>query len=72
MSQQIKLLAQIIYMKSSAVAKVLLEETNNLSEEQKLFNKLVKQIERKKKELSKWEQCAEDYKYKYIKELSPI
>jgi len=59
-------------MKSSAVAKVLLEETNNLSEEQKLFNKLVKQIEQKKKELSKWEQCAEDYKYKYIKELSPI
>jgi len=54
-------------MKSSAVAKVLLEETNNLSEEQKLFNKLVKQIEKKKKELSKWEQCAEDYKYKYIR-----
>ena len=49
-------------MKSSAVTKILIEETNNLSEEQKLFNKLVKQIEKKKKELSKWEQCAEDYK----------
>lgn len=31
-------------MKSSAVTKILIEETNNLSEEQKLFNKLVKQI----------------------------
>lgn len=59
-------------MKSSAVTKILIEETNNLSEEQKLFNKLVKQIERKKKELNKWERCAEDYKHKYHKGLSPI
>ena len=45
---------------------------NNLSEEQKLFNKLVQQIEKKKKELDKWDKCAEDYGYRHHEKLSPI
>ncbi len=58
-------------MKNSNLIKIHSDE-NNLSKEQKLFNQLSKQIERKKKELGKWEKYAEEYRQKHAKYFFPL
>lgn len=58
-------------MKNSNLIKIHSDE-KRLSEEQELFNKLSEQIEKKKKELAKWERYAEDHRHKYAKYFYPL
>jgi len=58
-------------VKNSNLIKIHSDE-NNLSKEQKLFNQLSKQIERKKKELGKWEKYAGEYRQKHAKYFFPL
>jgi hypothetical protein len=58
-------------VKNSNLIKIHSDE-NDLSEEQKLFNQLSKQIEKKKKELDKWEKYAEEYRQKHTKYFFPL
>ena len=58
-------------MKNSNLIKIH-SDKRDLSEEQKLFNQLSEQIEKKKKELLKWEKCAEEYRQKHTKYFFPL
>jgi len=50
----------------------IFSEDDNLSKEQKIFNKLAEQIEKKKRELDKWERYAQDHRRKHAELLVPL
>ncbi len=47
-------------------------EPSGLSKSQKLFNKLIKQIDQERKQLATWQTTISLYQQKYISELDPL
>jgi hypothetical protein len=56
----------------SRIVQITQADKQELSKAKKLFNKLVKQIDNQKKELSEWQTIMPIYQYKYSSEFLPL